>query len=365
MNNRGLKLFFVGVLLVGCSGSGDDMVSNPSGNSTMPNPDNGNNTQWLIPIEEVVDGGPGKDGIPSIDEPNFVHVQSAQFLENEDLVVGVLTRDGYRAYPHKILDWHEIVNDEINGKVETINYCPLTGTAFGWNGVFENETTTFGVSGLLYNANLILYDRATDSYWSQLKLQCVNGERIHETPGLLNIIELPWSVWKSLYPISDVLSTETGFSRNYNDYPYGPYKTDHDFFVFPVNQLNETLPSKERVFAVIENDLVKVYRLSQFSGGKTIKDSFNDKDLLLVGNDSFIVGFELNEATKNLSFSYELQGNVTGEGSLFKDDEGNKWSAFGKAIEGGKLGSSLGRPKSVTGYWFAIAAFYPNPVIYE
>ena len=149
-------------------------------------------------MSEVKDGGPGKDGIPSIDSPRFIDANDSgtDFLNDTDLVIGIVKGDVVKAYPHLILDWHEIVNDKLIEDLITVNYCPLTGTAFGWSSVANNENTTFGVSGLLYNSNLILYDRTTDSYWSQLELECVNGDLIGDEPLLESVVETNWELGK-------------------------------------------------------------------------------------------------------------------------------------------------------------------------
>ena len=138
-----------------------------------------------------------------------------------------------------ILDWHEVVNDKLDNQFVTISYCPLTGTAFGWSSVANGAKSTFGVSGLLYNTNLILYDRNTDSNWSQLELKCVNGALIGDEPILESVVETNWGTWKKLYPNTKVLSLETGFDRNYNFYPYGDYKTNHGYFLFTVSPSNK------------------------------------------------------------------------------------------------------------------------------
>lgn len=348
------------LILVACSGSNDDTPSpdrtDPDGNNNSgPNP----TSEWLIPVSEIKDGGPGKDGIPSIDSPQFIGANDTRtdFLSDDDLVIGIVKEGEVRAYPHKILDWHEIVNDNLNENFVTINYCPLTGTAFGFSSITNGEKSTFGVSGLLYNANLILYDRNTDSYWSQLKLQCVNGTLIGEEPLMESVVETNWGTWKALYPNTKVLSLETGFSRNYGNYPYGDYKTNHEFFVFSASPLNDELPNKERVYAILDQDVSKVYQFRKFTDGKVIKELFNGKEYLVVGNENLINSFELKDSQSGLTFEYDFNNSE----SFFKDNEGNKYSVFGKVIEGPNLGEELKTVKGVVSYWFAIAAFYPNP----
>lgn len=362
MKTKIFYLFIMVLVISACGGSGDDSLpdsSDNNGNTSGNNP----SSDWLIPLSEVKDGGPGKDGIPSVDAPKFVNASdaSAAYLNDGDLVIGVVIGDDIRAYPHSIMDWHEVVNDEINNNFITINYCPLTGTAFGWNSNAGGEKSTFGVSGLLYNANLILYDRKTGSNWSQLKLKCVNGSLKGDEPVLVNVIETNWITWKTLYPNTKVLSRETGFSRNYGNYPYGDYKTNQNFFIFTASPSNNALPNKERIYAIMDGDVAKVYQFQTFLGGKAIKELFRGKEYLVVGNEKIINSFELNASQLSLTFEFSF----TNGQQFFKDNEGNKWSVFGKAFEGPRTGEVLKTSKSVVSYWFAIASFYPNPEIYN
>lgn len=341
------------------------------GNSDSPNnendPDgtsNGNENNpvstWLIPIEDVKDGGPGKDGIPSIENPNF-NLASATTLDDDEIVIGIKIGNTIRAYPHYILDWHEIVNDTFEDEKITISYCPLTGTAFAWESSFGTNTeTTFGVSGLLYNSNLILYDRVTDSNWSQMLLQCVNGDNIGERPEIYNVVETNWGTWKTMYPNSEVLTTQTGFDKPYGTYPYGAYRTDDDFFLFIPSPLNPALPNKQRVFTIIDDDFAKVYEFSDFQGGNAIIDSFRNKNYLIAGDENIIVAFEVSGIFTQLDYTYAFNNSEV----FLTDNEGNSWSIFGEVLDGPRVGQKLSNPINVTSMWFATAAFYPNPQIY-
>lgn len=353
MKKNVFYLFACCSLLISCSGSDINNNTPPSGN-------NNNSGQWLIPISEVKDGGPGKDGIPSIDNPNFTTANNTSFLNDNDLVVGIVKDNQAKAYPHIVLDWHEVVNDEINNTFITLNYCPLTGTAFAWESISNGTKTTFGVSGLLYNANLILYDRNTGSNWSQLRLECVNGQLINNKPKLMNVVETNWKTWRTLYPNTEVLTTQTGFSRTYGTSPYGDYATNNNRFIFTPSITNSALPNKDRVYAIIDGNESKVYQFSNFNNGHIIRDTFNGANYLIVGNEDLIYGFKLSGDHENLTFEYDFSDSE----AFFKDNEGNKWSIFGKAIEGPREGETLLGAKSVISYWFAIAAFYPNPEIY-
>ena len=346
------------LVLINCS-SNDASDTGPSSGSD----DDGSNpsSPWLIPVNSIVDGGPGKDGIPSVDNPVFIDANSVNFLSDDDLVVGIKNGDVVKAYPHYVLDWHEIVNDVVDTENITLSYCPLTGTAFAWKSEVANSFSTFGVSGLLYNANLILYDRATDSNWSQILQQCVNGESIGDKPENFMVIETNWKTWKDSFPNSLVLTEDTGFSKPYGTYPYGPYKTNHDFFIFNPEVLNSALPNKERVLAIIDNTQSKVYRLTDFTNGNVVRDTFFDTNYLIVGNEDLVLAFIMNGTHSNLNFTYDFENSE----SFFKDDEGNKWNMFGEAIEGPRTGQKLEKSNSVTSMWFAIAAFFPNPDIYS
>lgn len=357
------------IVLASCSGSNNDPITggNPDGGGSNGGGSNGGDPQdnsWSIPVNEVKDGGPGKDGIPSIDNPKFINANEApSFLKDSLLVVGIVKNNIARAYPHEILDWHEIVNDDLDGEFITLNFCPLTGTAFGWESKSNDEKSTFGVSGLLYNANLILYDRNTGSNWSQLKLECVNGDLIGDKPELISVIETTWGTWKTLYPDTKILSTATGFDRDYGNSssPYGDYRWNHNRFIFPPAFVNSALPNKERVHAIIDGDNSKVYQFHHFTNGKAITEVYNGWKYLIVGNENLIYSYKLVGEHTDLLFEYDFNSS---EGVFFKDNEGNKWSVIGEAIEGSRTGEKLLASKSVISYWFAIAVFYPTPEIY-
>lgn len=344
---------------VSCSGDSIDIQNdNPDNGDAQP----GGENIWLIDKRMVVDGGPGKDGIPALTNPETVSAENISYLDDEDLIIGITNGSDHIAVPHKILDWHEIINMDNFGAPLAIVYCPLTGTGIGWNTRINGEITTFGVSGLLYKNNLIPYDRATGSNWSQLELQCVNGELIGVFPETTVFPELTWGIWKKIYPGSRVVSTNTGFSRVYSVYPYGDYKSNNDRFIFPIPPLANNIPSKERVYTIYSGDKAKVYRFENFLNGKVFKDQFDGKNYLLVGNSKFILSFELDETNKNLAFSYEFDDTEV----IVKDEQNNVWNIFGKALSGPKKGEFLKTSHSaMMGYYFAVESFYQDVEFYN
>jgi len=325
-----------------------------------------NDLSWTIPRDEVFDGGPGKDGIPSIDNPQFSAVSEVTFLEEDDLVIGVKAGDEIKAYPHPVLDWHEIVNDNVGGDLNiALTYCPLTGTAIGWNREVDGSVTTFGVSGLLYNSNLIPYDRQTDSHWSQMRLDCVQGKLQGEEIETYPVVETTWSTWKQLFPNSQVLNTSTGFNRSYGIYPYGDYKTSNRT-IFPVQPEDDRLHAKERVLGVIQNAEAKLYRFSAFGGKQVdvLQDEFNGESLVIFGSESenFIVAYKstLEDGTALTFDAIQEEGAI-----VAVDNEGTKWSVFGEAASGPRAGEQLLPTDSYIGYFFSWGAFYPNAEIVE
>lgn len=320
--------------------------------------------EWLIPKDQVFDGGPGRDGIPSIDNPQFTNVNSASYLSDADLVIGFKIGSVVRAYPHPIMDWHEIVNDRVNGNNIAITYCPLTGSAIAWNRDGIVGGSTFGVSGLLYNSNLIPYDRGTQSNWAQMLVKSVNGNFIGNEVETKQLVETTYKTWKEMYPNSQIMSTNTGFSRSYGTYPYGGYRTNNDL-LFPVNGEDSRLHKKARVLGIIVGESTLTYPIDLFSEDiSVINNNFSGlKHVTAVSKGkNFAVAYnrELDDGTL-LEFT-AVQNELP---IIMVDGEGNKWNIFGEAVAGPREGTVLHSTKSFISYWFAWAAFYPNAVIYQ
>lgn len=336
------------------------LVFLPFCNSDTKTPDT--DGAWLIPEGEIQDGGPGKDGIAALTNPQFIHVSLDNYHLDSDLVIGMKIDNFFRAFPHPILDQHEIVNHTIGDTSFALSYCPLTGSGVAWDTSGSVLDNTFGVSGLLYNSNLIPYDRETDSNWSQMLLLCVNGERIGQEPSLIPVIETTYKTWKELYPDSFVLSQETGFNRNYRVYPYGNYK-NNDSLLFSVSNEDSRLPKKERIHGILVGTETKTYPISIFgSSTKVLNDTFNNLPIVVVGNTTknFAVSFERELDDKILNF-IPVEDEFP---AILMDSQGTKWDIFGNGLSGPNKGQELKPTKSFISYWFAWAAFYPNAEIH-
>jgi hypothetical protein len=334
------------LLLISCGGGG-------GGEATSPTPAT---STWSIPSRLVVDGGPGKDGIPSIDNPVFELTSADTDTRGHWLVVGVRYNGETKAYPHNILNYHEIVNDGLAGAPFTLHYCPLTGSGMAWKGDPGAADPTFGVSGLLYQSNLILYDRETDSHWSQMLEESVEGERIGEVPDRIQIIETTMATWLSMYPDSQLLSQDTGHVREYDISPYGNYTT-HDLLIFQTTSTDNRLHIKERVIGIRSDTDSKAFQIEGFGATtQTINEQFDNRPIVAVGNSSAniaaIYSRELSDGTI-LTFS-PLDGQLP---NIMQDNEGNVWDVFGTAVSGARAGTILAKTDSYTAMWFAWTSF--------
>lgn len=351
-----ISLFLI-LALAGCQ-KDDPASKNDSNSSSQPD------QAWLIPQSEVRDGGPGKDGIPALTNPELASISEITYLSDEDLVLGFVSQDNTVAYPHPILDWHEIINDNVGDHSISIIYCPLTGTGIGWDRIINGIETTFGVSGLLYKSNLIPYDRLTDSNWSQMLLISVNGSLIGTQSQNHTLFETTYKTWKEMYPNSLIVSSNTGHQRNYSQYPYGAYRTNHDLILFPTGTQDIRLNAKDRALVIFHNEAKKAYGFDTFSTNiSIIEDKVDNTDFIIVGSreHNFIVAFKSSHMGDPLTFS-PIQLNFP---AIMIDQEGTSWDAFGRAISGPREGEQLERITQFIGYWFALSSFYPNLKLYR
>lgn len=318
-------------------------------------------SEWSIPSGEVMDGGPGKDGIPSIDSPQFDQVDDVDFMDDEDLIVGMVKDGVAKAYPHKILDWHEIVNDKVGDQEIALTYCPLTGTAIAWDRNVNGKVTEFGVSGKLYNSNLIPYDRETDSYWSQMELSCVNGDLINTDIVTHHVIETTWETWKKLFPNSMILNRATGINRDYSSYPYGDYRTNDNNLLFPVNNDDDRLPAKERVLTIIGPTASKAYSIELFDTPRIIIDVVDGTEMIILGDkeQNILLAFENNLNLTNLFIAVDQLPVIATR------PDGTQLFSDGRIEGGPNNGAILNHPETFIGYWFSLGAFYPDMDIYE
>ena len=220
----------------------------------------------LVPVEEILQGGPPKDGIPAIDRPAFVGARDATDLRPGDMVLGVFRNGIAKAYPIRILNWHEVVNDRFGAEGVVITFCPLCGSGVAFESRAGNRALRFGVSGLLYNSDVLLYDRETQSLWSQIKALAVAGPLKGGSLTAVPVLHTTWADWRARYGDSLVLSQKTGYSRDYDGNPYAGYEKSPDL-MFPVRFRAEGFHPKERVLGIALEGKAKAYPFVELAKG--------------------------------------------------------------------------------------------------
>jgi hypothetical protein len=314
----------------------------------------------IVPLDQIVSGGPPPDGIPSIDSPVFITTDEGdKFLTASDKVVGININGDIRTYPLQILVWHEIVNDNIGGLPVTITYCPLCFTNQVFSRTVNNTILEFGTSGKLYNSNLVMYDRSTKSLWSQALGQGIVGKYAG-----INLQKLPfdlayWKDWKQLYPQSKVLSKDTGSPRPYGADPYGDYYNSSDI-LFPISNRDDRIGLKEIVVGLENDGLTKAYKMHDIEKLKAINDQLNNKSVTLFSLYPIMVrAFDSSVDGRTLTFQYNFTNNN------FTDKQTrSQWDFEGRSTGGPLKGKQLLRLPFDEGYWFEWAVFHPETKVY-
>lgn len=278
-------------------------------------------TNSRIPVDEILPGGPPRDGIPAIDKPSYLRAGEARYLKDSDLVLGMVHKGIARAYPIRILVWHEIVNTEFDGEPVVITFCPLCGTGLAFSAVMDGKPLDFGVSGLLHNSDLLMYDRQTESLWSQIPGQAVTGKMAGKSLRRLAVVHLAWQDWRRKYPDSQVLSSNTGSNRDYSRDPYQGYDRTERLF-FPVSKHDQRYSSKTWVLGLESNGVSKVWPFPELAKTRgTIVDTFAGQPVE--------IRFD---AAQETASAYDADGNLL---------------------------------PAVRAYWFAWYGFYPDTEVYQ
>ncbi|MCR4279012.1 MAG: DUF3179 domain-containing protein [bacterium] len=308
-------------------------------------------------LEDLVSGGPPKDGIPSIDNPKFESVTDADsYLNDELLGVGIIDGDEQRFYPFQILVWHEIANDTINGTPVLVTFCPLCGTAVVFDRRLDGVTHEFGVSGKLYNSNLVMYDRESDSYWSQASGKAIVGERTGNELELYPFFEnVKWGDWKARYPNGKVLSRETGYIRDYTRTPYSDYENSPSVW-FPVANEDDRLAPKTWITGMTIDNVTKAYPMERITKERVVNDVLGDTPILVVKDpQNGIKAFKRERRTFSIDESNRLIDNETQ----------SVWNYDGLATNGTLAGTELPRVQTIPSFWFSWVAFYPETILFE
>ncbi|MCL6415569.1 DUF3179 domain-containing protein [Aestuariirhabdus sp. Z084] len=279
-----------------------------------------------LPVNEIMHGGPPRDGIPAIDKPRFIGAEQADYLDDDARVMGVSLGGQQKAYPIGILNYHEIVNDSLAGTPIAVTYCPLCGTGIVYQAQVKDQLLQFGVSGLLYNSDVLLYDRQTESLWSQVLSRAVTGPMKDQPLELIAASHTSWKDWHNRYPDTLVLSRETGYRRDYSRSPYGDYDQSPGVY-FPVANRDDRYHNKEVVLTLELNGqtrawpFVELARYQQQSGANRLQDR--------IGTTAVTIDFNLDARSARVL-----------------DSDGQEIP-------------------SVQAFWFAWIAFHPGTGVYQ
>ncbi len=305
----------------------------------------------------LVSGGPPKDGIPAINSPVFVPASQAEangWLSDGSIVDAIVSQTGPRAYPRSVTVWHEIVNDTIDGSPASLTFCPLTGSSVIFRGKSpDGSPLTFGTTGRLYNSNLVMYDRQTNSMYPQILGMGISGPQKGVELEQMPVTTTTWARWKVQHPDSQVLSRETGYSRDYNLYPYGDYDSNNSVF-FPVAYESSRFGPKKVVIGTrIGKDSLAV-----------LKDEFRSKVVVNLSlGDVPVVAFYDSSNDFVRIYSRRVNGSTYTfvlDGAQIKDDNtGTAWDASGRAVSGPFAGTSLEQIPHFQVMWFGWYAFHP------
>lgn len=221
-----------------------------------------------VPQRQILKGGPPRDGIPAIDAPQFIAARDAHWLLPQAAVLGVQRGVEARAYPIEILNWHELVNDQFGDEAVLISYCPLCGTGMAFRSEINERRLTFGVSGLLYNSDVLFYDRETESLWSQIKREAISGDYRGTHLSQLPLSHVSWEQWRRAHPQTLVLSRNQGFSRDYSANPYAGYEQSRRLYFKVAARIPREFHPKERVLGLVDGEqaLALPYRILRTQG---------------------------------------------------------------------------------------------------
>lgn len=403
MNWLGMATLFTALALVAAAcaappddNAGDDTVSPsttapssstaaperaavPAGPSALTDPRSDEFPPPLVPIDEIISGGPPPDGIPSLDAPVFVDAASVDDqLEPAESVVALEINGDARAYPVRVMIWHEIVNDTVGDVPVSVTYCPLCNSAVSYRREVGGVETTFGTSGSLYASALVMYDRLTESLWTHFDGRAVVGVLAGTQLEAVASPLMAWEDFVATYPDGQVLDwTQTGHARDYGRNPYAGYDdADTDPFLFR-GLVDGRERAKQRVVGITVNEASVAYSMALLAddGGTATALAVGGRDLVILwkpGQASALDASTVDEGRDVGSvgvFVPEVDGSsvtlVAGDGQFVDEETGSTWTIAGVAVDGPLKGSRLERVEHLDTFWFAWSTYRPETLLID
>lgn len=336
-------------------------------------------TRRTIAWDSILSGGPPKDGIPSIDDPQFEPIRAGdEWLTPEDPVILFLSGDVARAYPLSILIWHEIVNDEVNGQPVSITFCPLCNASIAFDRDFDGQVLDFGTTGRLRYSDLIMYDRQTETWWQQFTGEGIIGQYAGEQLNFLPSQVIAWEDFKQRFPDGEVLARPrqgNRLLRSYGRNPYPGYDSTTDPFLFR-GEPDPRLAPAERVVGLTTEDAAIAYAFSDLREAGVIHDTFGGQEFVIFHKAGLASALDdiVISGGKDIGavavFDRELDGQMltfsaNGDGTFSDAETGSTWNILGEATDGPLAGAKLREILHFDHFWFAWAAFFPNTALYS
>jgi hypothetical protein len=329
-----------------------------------------------VKLSGMIEGGPGKDGIRSIDQPKFETIESAEkWLDARDPVIVFSSGAKSKAYPLQILIYHEIVNDRLGDDEIAITYCPLCNAAMVFSRLHKGSLLDFGTTGKVYTNNLVMYDRQTQSWWLQFTGEGVVGDYAGDSLKLLPSQIVSFKQFKDAYPSGEVLSNKTGFNKKYGINPYANY----DSRVVPIvwfyrKPFDVRLPAMERVLGMVDGDDAVAFPFSYLNTTPLVQTKAGNSDVLIIskpGMASAVDARTIRESKDILAaaaYSRKLKGRSLDfefNNKIVDLQTGSTWNMFGVAVDGELKDARLKKLDRGVYFSFVWLDFYPHSKIFN
>lgn len=403
MNRFGIATLFAAIALVAtaCAESPDDDTGDeaaspsttaapsstaapqsaavPAGPSALTDPRSDEFPPPLVPIDEIISGGPPPDGIPSLDAPVFVDAATiGDQLEPDEAVVALEINGDARAYPVRVMIWHEIVNDTVGHVPVSVTYCPLCNSAVSYRREVNGVETTFGTSGSLFASALVMYDRLTESLWTHFDGRAVVGMLAGTQLEPLASPLMAWEDFVAAHPDGQVLDwTQTGHSRDYGRNPYVGYDdAETEPFLFR-GIVDDRERAKQRVVGITLDETSVAYSMALLadSGESATAVTVGSRDLVILWKPGQASALDAStvEGGEDVGsvgvFVPELDGSpvtlVAQDGEFLDQETGSRWTIAGVAVEGPLEGSRLERVEHLDTFWFAWSTYRPDTLLID
>lgn len=336
--------------------------------------------------EHLRSGGVPRDGIPAMTNPQIVSPDQVHYLSDEDLVLGIELNGHARAYPHNLGWKHEVVNDSLGGQYISVTFCPLTSTGLVFDATDSSGAQIeLGVSGVLINSNLVLYDRRDErTLYPQMIHAAISGPHTGDRLELLPITETTWGLWKKMHPHTTIAQASTGLERYpsyiqklypleaYRRYPYGDYRSDHSFIMFHPSTASagSELAAKEMVLGLRHGKAAKAYPFQRMPARAIINDELADLPLLVLYDETNHTAIPYNRRVGEQVLTFARAENdadalPTLPISLRDRETGTRWNMLGQAVSGPLTGMQLQQLPAYNAMYFAWSAYWPQTTLWN